>query len=56
MKSLFKSELAAQMGISTTTMTAYMRRIEHLLPDYNRHQKLLTPAQSRIVIEHYGIG
>ena len=56
MKSLFKFELAAQMGISTTTMTAYMRRIEHLLPDYNRHQKLLTPAQSRIVIEHYGIG
>jgi len=54
-KSLYKFELAAKMGVSRSTMTNYMRRIEHLLPHYSRHQTLLTPDQVRIVCEHYGI-
>ena len=54
-RSFYKFELAARMGISRSTMTHYMRRIEHLLPHYSRRQTLLTPDQVRIVCEHYGI-
>ena len=55
MQAMYKNELAAKMGVSKTTMGAYMRRIEHLLPHYSRHQTLLTPDQAAIVIAHYGI-
>ena len=54
-KSEYKFEIAAKMGVSRSTMTSYMRRIEHLLPHYSRRQTLLTPDQVRIVCEHYGI-
>ena len=54
-KSEYKFEIAAKMGVSRSTMTSYMRRIEHLLPHYSRQQTLLTPDQVRIVCEHYGI-
>jgi len=52
---MYKSELAKQMGVGSTTMTAYMRSIEHLLPHYHRSQKLLTPDQVRIITEHFCI-
>lgn len=54
-KSEYKFEIAAKMGVSRSTMTSYMRRIEHLLPHYSRRQTLLTPDQVRIVCEHYGV-
>ena len=55
MRSMYKSELAAKMGVSRSTMRLYMRRIEHLLPDYSRRQTLLTPNQVKVVCEHYCI-
>jgi len=53
MKSMYKSELAREMGISASTMTTYMHQVEHLLPHYSRSQTLLTPDQVRIVREFF---
>jgi len=55
MKSMYKSELAAMMSVGHTTMTAYMRSIEHQLPHYKRSQKLLSPDQVQIICEHFCI-
>ena len=52
---MYKSELAQLMDVSTSTMTRYIRSIEHLLPHYSRSQKLFTPDQVKIVKEHFCI-
>lgn len=48
-----KSQLAAEMGISMSTMRRYLQAIAPSLPDYNVRQKVLTPAQSAIFRRHY---
>jgi len=55
MKTMYKNELAQLMGVSSGTMSSYMRSIEHLLPHYSRSQKLLTPDQVQVVRDHFCI-
>lgn len=55
MRSMYKYELARMMGVSHSTMARYLRKMEHLLPHYDRNQTLLTPDQVRIVCEHFCI-
>ncbi|MCQ2347553.1 MAG: DUF4248 domain-containing protein, partial [Paludibacteraceae bacterium] len=54
-KAMYKSELADRMGIKHTAMSRYMRQVENQLPHYRRTQSLLTPAQVKIVCEHFCI-
>lgn len=55
MRAMYKNELADKMGISRSTMRAYMKQVEDKLPHYHRRQTLLTPDQVKIVCEHFCI-
>lgn len=52
-KSLSKGELATKMGISSSTLTRYLKNIEKKLPNYNKTQHILTPRQVKVILEHY---
>lgn len=48
-----KDEIAQALNISRTTLTAWIRPIEHkLLPLGYKQQKILTPAMLRIIYHH----
>ena len=49
-----KSELAREYGVARNTFGRYLKKIEHRLPDYDRSQQLLSPAQVRVVREVLG--
>ncbi len=49
-----KQELASEYSVSRNTFGRYLRKMERYLPDYQRSQQLLTPAQVRTVREVLG--
>jgi len=50
-RSMTKAELARAAGVSQDTFRHWLRRLEPELPDYDRKQRLLTPAQVRTLCE-----
>lgn len=48
-----KTEIAARMGISMSTLRRYLRGIQSQLPNYRASQKMLTPHQYAVFRDHY---
>lgn len=49
-----KGELAELLGISRSTMTRLLIRMENRLDEYRRTQHNLSPGQVRIILQNQG--
>ena len=49
-----KKELRTLYGISRETFNVWISKVEYLLPHYNTHSKILTPAQVKALFEAWG--
>jgi len=50
-RAMSKAELAQAAGVSQDTFRQWLHRIEAEVPDYDKKQRLLTPAQVKVVSE-----
>lgn len=49
-----KKQLRLMYNISEDAMRRWLNRIKDRIPNYNPKDKLLSPAQVRVIFEYYG--
>lgn len=49
-----KKELRIKYNINEDGFRRWLNRIKDKIPNYNPKEKFLSPAQVRVIFEHYG--